>query len=522
MSGGNLAAGREGMIIDLKDFEPHGDVPFGLCIIGGGAAGLTLAREFIGRNLSVCLLESGGLELGAEQELDSGETTGLEYYPLVSTRLRFLGGATNHWGGKSRPLGPEDLAERAWVPNSGWPVHYGEFSRYLARAHDVCGVPQGSYRWDQLRAAAGLGPLPLDSARYEGVVFRYSRPARRFGQAYREDVRTAPNMSCILHATALRLVTDDSGARVTHVEVGSLAGKRTRVAASRFVIACGGIENSRLLLLSTGGHPRGLGNEHDQVGRYFMEHPRFQIGRARLAKTPGAALLGNSGREIGGLPIRVDFRLCPDVQAREKILNHSVMMEPMSVQTPNGGYKFNVATLRRLWKETMRSLAPDPSAAEEGSFPHNGVDYRLRVRLECAPRPESRITLSTATDAFQQPRARVHLALGNLESRTLEKVQRLLALELGRTGLGRLQIVSPQHVDDWPGLEWQYHHMGGTRMSNSPSNGVVDRDCRVHGTKNLYVAGSSVFPTSGHAHPTLNLVALTLRLADKLRSEAGK
>jgi len=497
------------VILDLDAFaqQPHDE--FDLCIVGGGAAGITLAREFAGRRARVCLLESGGLKLAGEQALCAGETQGLPYPALVGARLRYLGGATNHWGGQSHPFEPDDFDRREWVPGSGWPIAHSEFARYLPRAHAVALVPPGSYDWEFLRRQAGFPPLPFDPQRYGDVVFRYARPATRFGEVYQPPLRDAGNIVCVLRSTALRLVASENGSHVTHAEVASLSGQHVRVAARRFVVACGGIENSRLLLLSAGPGSRGLGNDLDQVGRYFMDHPRFEYRKVLLAKNARNALLAEGRRSIGNNAFRIDFRLQPHVQREARILNHSLLIEPEP--PPDNRFRAGVESLQALWADLT-----DP---EDASLPYDGVDYQLRVRLECAPRAENRVSLGSVRDAFGQPQVRLRLTLGEAERRTLAFVEQQLVSELGRSHLGRVHVDPAEASREWPGLRWQYHHMGGTRMSLSPRDGVVDAGCRVHGIDNLYVAGSSVFPTSGHAHPTLNLIALTLRLADALKRE---
>lgn len=507
------------MFADLNEIEPDTDLNYHLCIIGAGAAGISLAREFRGKKISVALIESGGLEFEqATQNLNSGKNTGLAYFPLISTRLRYFGGTTNHWGGQSIPLDAVDFEERPWVPDGGWPITYDEFSRYLKSAEEICGVPCGPYRWEYWAGQAGKREIPLDARQFQDAVFRYSRPVRRFGETFREDIRKAENITCFLNANALHLVTQKTGETVTRVEVGSLAGRRAHIQARQFVVACGGIENSRLLLLSNSLHEHGLGNQHDQLGRYFMEHPNFDTGSIRFSDAQRSQLLTKPSLEVHGSPLRLDFKLRPEIQRREKLLNHSAFLLPKSEPSKHAPNE-DVGTTMRLWQKVLNKY--DRYYGTRNKAPITEKEFTLRVRLEHAPYADSRVELAEERDAFGLPRAQLNLELGQLEGRTIEYLQKALALELGSADLGRMQITFKRQPTDWQEkLGWQYHHCGGTRMHDSPRNGVVDRDCRVHGTKNLYVAGSSVFPTCGHANPTINLVALTLRLADKLKSES--
>jgi choline dehydrogenase-like flavoprotein len=128
------------------------------------------------------------------------------------------------------------------------------------------------------------------------------------------------------------------------------------------------------------------------------------------------------------------------------------------------------------------------------------------------------VTLSEQTDALGMPRVRLEWRLRPADMRSMVRAQEIVDEELRRAGLGRLQI----ELDDAtppPGLKGGWHHMGTTRMHLDPRQGVVDEHCRVHGVANLYVAGSSVFPTAGYANPTLTLCALAIRLADRVKKE---
>jgi choline dehydrogenase-like flavoprotein len=506
------------MFIDLNETEIGQALSYDLCVIGAGAAGITLAREFESQNASVALLESGGFDLHQPiQNLNGGKITGVQYYPLTSTRLRFFGGTTNHWGGQSIPLDEFDFTERSWVADSGWPIEYQELSQHLHAAEEICGVPSGSYRWEHWRNLGVKSKFPLDRQVFEDAVFRFSRPNRRFGVDFRAEIDQSKNITCILNATALQLITDSTGQTVTEVEVGSLDGGRRTIRARQFVVACGGIENCRLLLLSNQTQKAGLGNANDQVGRYFMEHPNFDSGAIRFVDAKRADLLANPSQRVARLPLRLDFKLRPKIQQRDQLLNHSAFVMPVGT-TDSHGLKEEDSFFTRAWRKVFGPS--DDESEGEGDANILEQEYRLRARLEHAPHAESRVLLDSEQDAFGQPRAQLHLKFGDLEGRTIEHLQKALALELGKTGIGRMQVsFRPQSTDWQTKVGWQFHHCGGTRMHDSTNKGVVDSDCRVHGTDNLYIAGSSVFPTCGHANPTLNLVALTLRLAEKLKSE---
>jgi choline dehydrogenase-like flavoprotein len=480
------------MITDLNALDDGAEIDADVGIIGGGAAGIALALEMLGDRLQVALVESGGFDFEAEsQALYAGEVTGLVYFPLDSARLRQFGGSTNHWGGQSVPLQPIDFQERDWVPDSGWPIDYDEFARYLPRAEPLCRLTleeAGQAVWD-------LGPemptFPLGEAGFQPVPLRFPQTGFSFGSLHRRALERAPQVGCYLHANAVGFDTDPLRRRIEAVRLRSLDGRRATLRARSYVLAAGGIETCRLLLAA------GLGTQHDMVGRCVMEHPNFDTGLVLLGDDP---YLGSAMRRVGTQRVRLDAQLSPEAQAEARILNHTVFLvrEP----EPRPG------RIERLWDRIAeRVTGPEDEA------------FVLRVRLEHAPDPESRITLLEARDALGMPQAALNYRVGTLEARTIEHVCDAFARAIGMADLGRMQVTFDP--DGWQDeLGWQYHHCGGTRMHADPRRGVVDADCRVHGLDNLYVAGSSIFPTSGHANPTMNLLAFTIRLADHLKARA--
>lgn len=506
------------MFKNINDADVAQEQKFDLCIIGAGAAGITIAREFRSLKISVALLESGGLNFDqSTQDLNVGENVGIPYFSLVNTRLRYFGGTTNHWAGQSIPLDPEDFQQRSWVPDSGWPISFNEFSPFLKSAEEICGVPCGPYHWEYWRRQGEKGEIPLSRSDFDDAVFRYSSPPRRFGESYRDDIKKSDNITCYLNANVLKLETDRSGERVEKVVVASLAGKRVQIRANMFVLAGGGIENSRLLLLSDSTQKNGLGNQNDQVGRYFMEHPNFDSGVIRLSGSRSSKILADPFMEIHGSPLRLDFKLRPEIQRQEKILNHSAFLRKVKSSSKNKESD-DVGMMMQIWQKVINKYDSYFPSTEGKSIAE--YEYTLRLRLEHAPNAESRIMLDEKQDVFGLAKVKLDIRLGELEGRTIERIQKYLAKDLGYKSLGRMQITFNKNSTQWKNnLGWQYHHCGGTRMHDSPKKGVVDRNCRVHGLSNLYIAGSSVFTTSGHANPTMNIVALSLRLSEHLKKE---
>ena len=514
------------MLANANELPPDHRITCDLCIAGAGAAGISLALQWIDRGLDVCLLEGGGTRFDADsQDLYRGKVEPpLDAPYLHSSRLRFLGGTTNHWLGFCRPLDEIDFAHRPWIPHSGWPIARADLDPYYPRACELCEVP-GDFG----------PPVPLHDAPDCGasVVPLFYGPPTRFGEAYRKALKTASNIRLVLHANVLRLALDSTGHRVGHLEVARDDGQRFQVAARAFVLALGGVENSRLLLLSDDVHPRGVGNGRDQVGRYFMDHPVYSIGTVTsgVKDSPLTQPLERSKREVQ--TCRLDDR----VQEAHRLANCSLGLDVLRHEEDVRADALHDADLEAAaaFFEThcrdafLAAHGPDRVAEDRAFFTRQRrlarpkglkVNY-FDIRPEPVPHPDSRITLGEATDRFGLRRAVLDWRLADEDAHTLRHSARLLALELGRSGLGRLRLDSlgPLTASYRPG----FHHIGGTRMSASPDTGVVDRDAKVFGVDNLFLAGSSIFPTAGYANPTLTLVALALRLAEHLdkRLRAG-
>ena len=509
------------MFVDARRLAAESTIETGICIIGAGAAGITLAHEIAGHRLDACVVESGALDLeAATQSLYEAESVGLPYFPLDANRQRSFGGTTALWAGWCRPLDDLDLESRPWVPLSGWPISSRELLPYYRRAHLLCDLPPCEYRpadWE-----LPPGTLPLPGEHIITKIFRLSPPTR-FGQKYREALSQADSVQVLLHANAMALDANDTATAVMRLRVGCLSGNRFSVRARHYVLAAGGIENARLLLLSDGVQPSGLGNERDNVGRYFMEHMHFPAATLALSSEHGRAVAAYARGTEGARP---RLALAPAVQAQEQLLNHSVML------TPVHPYDRLVAALARRIARRAHPLRDRlPPAFDPGIAPGLGVlgsftsrraarRWRLHLTMEQAPNRESRVTLTSQRDALEMPRGRLAWRTTPLDQRTAEMAPQLVGAAFARAGIGQLLLDSVADSNRWPPPPLQGlrgHHMGTTRMSPDARHGVVDSQCRVHGIANLFIAGSSVFPTAGAGAPTLTIVALALRLADHLR-----
>jgi choline dehydrogenase-like flavoprotein len=451
-----------------------------VCLVGAGAAGITIARQLRESGLQVVLLESGGFEPDeGTQALYRGDNKGHEYFSLDVSRLRYFGGTTNHWNGWCRPLDAIDLEERPEIPGSGWPVRHGELAPWYDVAAELVQLQDFSID------ASGREPdsrLPLDSSHVASQLYWYSAPTR-FGEVYRRDLVAADNIALYLHAN----VVDISPSARPTVAVRTLSGRSFRVTSSVLVLCCGGIENARLLLSGRGG--RGIGGR--SVGRYFMEHPHVPVGTAVVDTewAQSATYAASEDQATRGALVVAD-----SVVRDRGLLRCSLTLD-----------EFSGEHAKRADEVQSVVMSTDGRATQT---------VTVYARAEQSPDPDSRVALGRKRDRFGVPRPVLFWRLNDRDLHSIDASVEVVAQALGAAGVGRVRV-NPGYRKTITGGQ---HHMGTTRMGADPATSVVDRDGLVHGTDALYVAGSSVFPTVGFANPTLTICALAARLADHLES----
>lgn len=517
---------------DLGD--RHADV----CIVGAGVAGQTVARRLAAAGKSVILCESGGADFdGDVQSLASGPNLGEDYYPLRDSRLRLFGGTTAIWGGRSVALDPIDFARRDWIEHSGWPITYEELDPYVDEAF-------AALELHRARSWRDVGETPpFDPSKVDTRLWAFDQKGERFTSASDLD---HPKIELILNATLTAIKTGEGGA-VDALTFKALNGAAMTVIAHDYVLAAGGIETPRLLLACGEDRPNGIGNDHDLVGRFFMEHPHAR-GGAILPLTNDVEgmlkILSLTKQKIQhkGQRFAAAYRPAEEAQEQLGILNSAVSF---GIRRHAGqkvaGFHSLLATLKHNLpaKRSFRSAYQNLKTTVVSNAPRADTAFVARwllwkrnlrglyavVRAEQAPNPDSRVRLIDEVDALGIRRAGLDWRFLEVDRRSVAGLMALLDEELQRIGAGRAKpagwLVEGEKMWDFDPLISShpiggYHHMGTTRMGASPSEGVTDAECRVYGAPNLFVAGSSLFPTSGWANPTITIIALALRLGDFL------
>ena len=507
------------MYTDARTLDDGTLIEGDLCIVGAGAAGISMALEWKDSPYTVILLEGGGFDYEVQmQALYAGKSIGDPYQvPLEAARLHFFGGTTGHWAGWCAPMDPIDFKKRDWVPHSGWPFPKEHLDPFYARAQPY--VELGPYEYDIAYYEAQDPPrkrLPFDEEKVWTKMWQFSPPTR-FGTRYRDAIVEAENVHLYTYANVTEIEANESVRTVAGLRAQTIDGKSHRIRARYYVLACGSIQNARILLASNRQASAGLGNDHDLVGRFFMEH--FEMGGAQLILESPSAMPMYALRFAGRRLPTGELALTEHVQRHHRILNGTASLRPGSFPEEMTSFfqRFSERQSRSSSQADgqQRQRRQGPSAASGARR-----DYRLQTRAEQAPNPDSRVVLSTQKDALGVPLADLHWKLTELDKRSMRIFFEIVAHEFGRTGRGRVQILDWLLEDDtsWPSfLSGGFHHMGTTRMHDDPKQGVLDANAKVHSIENLYVAGASAFPTSGAPNPTLTLIALTLRLSDHLK-----
>jgi len=544
------------MIDDARKLSSGTVMDCDLCIVGSGVAGITLSLEMARAGWDVILLEAGKLnKSGRSLNLYQGEVVNPEHHlPLDSDRYRQLGGTTGLWGGRCVPFDPIDFEKRDYVPYSGWPFGWDELERYYRAAHIYCECGDFSYYTAMALPDALPEMVPgfKDGDLVASKIERWSPPTH-FGKRYRAELKTSDNIKVLLNAVCIKLEQTPDGTSVKRLVIGTFGGKKLYVKAKIAVLAGGGLEVARLLLTSNDVQRDGIGNHSDWLGRGYQCHISGVTARVRF-KTNVHIIYGYE-RDREGIYCRRRFWISEEAQRRYKLPNiHMLLDRPLLEDPRHGNALLSLAYLTKrvvskslqpvsvkgkyglYWRHFKNILAGSPEIflvlpkwSRERFIQDRRVPslllasedntYDFYYHTEQIPSRDSRVTLSRERDVFGVPRLRVDFRVDDIDVDRIIRAHELVGRELRRQGCGDLHFIS----DDPRALIKQHqgtlgHHIGTTRMAADPSRGVVDENCRIHGVSNLFIASSSVFPTSSQAGPTLTIVAMTIRLGEHLKT----
>lgn len=508
---------------DLSEIE---SLEFDFCILGAGVAGIILASTLAQKGYRIALLEGGGFEPSAEsQALYEGHVSGLGVGTPEADRLRFFGGTSGHWAGHCMELDEHDFEAKAHAPNSGWPLSRSDLAPYVDAARS----------WLESGETIGADNDPFSRIRgasFGSVVKPVSQSTAnasaggptRFGTKYRDLIEKHPGIALVIHANAVDLQMKTAASLVTRVKYVSLDGKKKgSVHGKQFVVCMGGLETPRFLLNANAEVQATIGQAMSNVGCYLGWHPSVKLGYFLLdwemtrRKSPEVFDWAQADdSEVAYLVPTPGF-----IESKES-LNFLMHLEPLAEPEPK----------ESSWSEYAKDVlcrTDFTARLAEGvygriwqceNFRYDGVIYLL---FEQHPIKACRVKLSDERDRLGLKKIQIESQLSPPDFKTI----RAAGMEIGRLfaekKIGRVQL------EDWIAEENAaellepsdlskgnfWHAMGTTRMAESSDNGVVDSSLKVFGTDNLYVCSSSVFPTFGHANPTVTIAQLALRLAEQ-------
>lgn len=499
------------MLFDLNTFSknPFEDNHFDICIIGAGIAGITLALS-LDTKFKVLLLEGGGLDYSEEsQELYTGESIGFDLsYALKHRGGRSFGGSSTLWSGKCHPYTNSDFKKRDYIKYSGWPISKEELDPYNKKTREILDLPRATKR---VSYKGWTDVVEKPNEYYTALDFMYSPPTN-FKTKYEDTLKKSDNIICYVNANLTDMVLNDGLTNVASVEVRNYKNGIFKVYADHFVLAAGGIENPRLLLNFNKQLPKGLGNENDLVGRFFSDHPHSHIAYFVLEDNTADAFLG---KEKPHSMHDTTCVLTPTQDFQNKVKNENYILRV----TPNDFVFSRTIHFKHKLKSIICATEFTKNIVEKYTTCEDYDGYFLLLQ-EQEPNPNSTVTLSEVVDRFGLKRPIVNWVFVPKDMQTPKKAIIPLAKNFVSSGLGRVKIddwVLEENVQfDTKHTSGGFHNMGTTRMADTPSEGVVDKNAKVFGIDNLYIAGSSVFPTGGCTNPTYTIVQLTLRLADHL------
>jgi choline dehydrogenase-like flavoprotein len=477
------------MIEDINNLENNTKISADICIIGAGAAGITLALELDKTDKKVILLEAGGFDFPTKEEgfdIYSGQSTGRDY-DIQNSRLRYFGGTTNHWGGWCRPLDAIDFHDN----DSGklkWPITHTELMPYYANAAKICEL-ENYQDYEKLNQSNDNSILNLEKSQHLTNKYFIFSPPTRFGSRYRDDVKQSKNVHCFLYANATELIIEDAIAK--GVLIKSLAGKDFKVKSKKIIVALGGMENTRFLLLNSQANKKKIPNKNQLIGQYFMDHPGI---------SPGKYLFKNDLKYYRHLSSK--GVVMPFISLRDKTILDNKLMNLAIFLNP---------------QEQNETLQNDYLENPFFHINHHGSNYYYKAILEPTPYIKSTISLSDEHDELQQRKLKLNWQIDPNDYIKAQIAFELIAKELALLGLGRAKFNENYIAGAKKAMGYGMHHMGTTRMGQSASTSVTDSYGELHEIQNLFVAGSSLFPTVGFSNPTLTITALCIRLADKLK-----
>ena len=505
----------------ILDFEKH-DLPagklFDVCIVGAGAAGLTLAHEMLRLGHSVLLLEGGGQSRWERksQAINKSHILGHAFHGAHSGRFRGLGGTTAAWAGHVMEFDELDFQARDWVEGSSWPIPKSELRKFYVKAREIQGTDNLIHDDDDLVWENAKTAEPALGEELQ-TVLSHRVPERKFARKFADTIADE-RLIVLLHANAVEMISSDDKGTISSLRFRSLTGKESTCSAKRIVLCLGGIESSRFLL----NQRFAPWNENGLVGRYFQDH--VHCFAADVSDTD----LGSHDWPHG--PFYVPkFQMTAAAQRKYQVLNATAMVVHSDgiFETLRTGIKVITGPVSSIGVKEFLRMAPNVPAAlwhrfqvrRKPGYVPPWAELKLSVSCEQSPESESRITLSKKLDKLGLFKSDITWRISEQEVHTIRNFVAVAKDAFAASGIAKITPDPDLNTDKIVAkCTDTFHHCGGTRMAARSQDGVVDTNLRLHHMENAYVCSSSVFPCSGVANPTHTIMALAVRLAEHLNS----
>ncbi|MBS1774581.1 MAG: GMC family oxidoreductase [Bacteroidetes bacterium] len=495
---------------------------FDFVIVGSGVAGILMALTLSDKGKKVLMLEAGAHnEDDLHQSLNEVIQTGKHLENAIWGRKRAIGGTTIAWGGQSLPFSEIDFQKRDWVAESGWPIELKDIVQYYPPANRFMNVDEGDYSNETFRTLK-MKNVPVNNDLLTYHISKWA-PQPNFVKLYEERLKN--QVTLVYNAAVTKIVVDSNG-KATALAVKNFNKQEYTIDVSCLLLATGAIEANRLLLASNDTETSGVGNSSGWVGKCYMDHPCVEVGfvathnQYALQKAFNTHL--HQGRKYS-----VRLSLSEQAQRKQQLLNSStgIMFDYLEgqfdpyIEIRNYINTRKISSLGQVFKNaTAYAISAKALFADKLIYKHK-ARARMVMMLEQEPLTSSNITLSEERDVLGMPKAKLNWQISRKSWDTVIATAGHIKNELQRLSFGNLSIhehINPNNENWTSHLTDVCHHMGGTRMSSTKNNGVVDSNMKLWGYDNIYVCSCSVFPTVSHSNPTLTMMALCLRLADQL------
>jgi GMC oxidoreductase/Pyridine nucleotide-disulphide oxidoreductase len=557
------------MFIDSETLEDGHIFTSNIAVVGTGPAGIVLALELANSGYKVALIESGGLQFSATvQNLGEANYLDPQFHAFMSecTR-RQVGGASIIWGGRCLPYDPVDFDQRTYVGNSDWPILYEEIEAYYQKAcnYFFCGKSEFDIKnIPELEQKSIIPGLP-DAEVLTSTLERWSLPTN-FGKEYFNDLKHSKNIQLLYNLTCTEIETSEQGNQVVVLHAKTIGRKNIQVKCQRYVLACGGLNTTRLLLTSDRRHPGGIGNHSGMLGRFYMGHLSGDIAVANFTTPPQDTIFGFD-RDLDKIYLRRRFSFSREFLHEKQLSNIVAWLGTPKFADPShqngilssaylalsapvlknhlvstairttlingevpGSYLPHIMNVVKDFKQVF-TFIPDFGYGRyiakrkiPALFVYSAANkYPLHYHSEQVPNPNSTVSLSNEQDELGMRKLNINIQFMQQDVDNVVKAHKYWDQHLRRHNCGYLEYLT----DDLEASIWEqagdgFHQIGTTRMSAHPHTGVVGKNCEIHGFNNLFVVSSSVFVTSGQANSTFMIVSFALRLADHLKKTEEK